>query len=122
LSNCATYKLDKTIWYTISPAEKDGKKGSVVTSLYFVSADTVDIYSSVIVDSVLVVTPFKMAKGIYSSLGNPKKEAKISIKAENLNKEEVEYKGAFHKNEAMILVSQDSIAKLYRKLPNTKLP
>ena len=124
LSSCAShnYNLSKTIWYNTSPVEKDGEKGTVVTSLYFLSADTVDIYSSVIIDSALVVTPFKIAKGVYSTSGNPKKEAKISITAENLNKEELVYKGAFHKNKAMILVSQDSIAKLYGKLPNTKLP
>ena len=124
LCSCATgkYNISKTIWYNTSPVEKDGKKGTVVTSLYFISDDTVDIYNSVIVDSTLVVTPFKIAKGTYSTSGNPKKEAKISITAENLNKEKVVYKGAFHKNEAMILVSQDSITKLYGKLPNTKLP
>jgi hypothetical protein len=124
LCSCAThnYNLSKTIWYNTSPAEKDGVKGIVVTSLYFTSDSAVDIYSSVIVDTNLVVKPFKIAQGIYSTLGNPKKEAKISVTAVNLNKETVEYKGEFHKDKAMILVSQDSIAKLYGKLPKTTLP
>jgi hypothetical protein len=122
--SCAThnYNLSKTIWYNTSPAENDGVKGTVVTSLYFVSDSAVDIYSSVMVDTNLVVTPFKIAKGAYSVSGNPKKEAKISITAENLTKEAVKYNGEFYKDKAMILVSQDTIAKLYGKLPNTKLP
>jgi len=122
LSSCSTYKLDKTVWYNTSPVEKDGEKGIVVTSLYFVSPDTVDIYSSVLVDTNLVVTPFKIAKGTYSTTGNPKKEGKVSIIAIDLNNENVVYHGQYHKNKAMLLVSQDSIVKLFGKLPNTKLP
>ena len=122
LCSCATYKLDKTVWYNTSLTEKDGEKGTVVTSLHFQSASIVDIYSSVIVGTNIIVKPFKIAAGNYSVAGNPKKEAKISITAENLNKETVKYNGAFHKTEAMILVSQDSITKVYGKLLNTKLP
>jgi hypothetical protein len=124
LSSCATgnYNLNKTIWYNQSLAENEGVKGTVVTSLYFVSESNVDIYSSVMVDTNLVVTPFKIAKGTYSTSGNPKKEAKISIAVETLHKETVKYNGEFHKDKAMILVSQDSVAKLYGKLLNTKLP
>ncbi|GHT29019.1 hypothetical protein AGMMS49574_04600 [Bacteroidia bacterium] len=123
LSSCASYKLDKTIWYNLSPAEKDGEKGIVVTSLYFLSADAVDIYNSVLVDTVLVVQPYKYATGTYSTTGNPKKEVKISVSAATLQKENVNLKGIFYKkDDAMFLVSQDSISKTYVKLPNTKLP
>jgi hypothetical protein len=122
LSSCATYKLDKTVWYNLSPAEKDGVKGSVVTSLHFLSDKDVDIFSSVIVDTNVVVKPYKIAEGSYSVSGNPKKEAQIKITAETLQKENVKYNGTFHKVEAMILVSQDSITKVYGKMPNTKLP
>lgn len=122
LSSCASYKLEKSIWYNPSLVEKDGVKGILTTSLYFLSADTVDIYSSVMVDTILVVKPFKYASGTYSISGNPKKEAKISIKAVTIDKNTVEYSGAYHKAEAMILVSQDSISKVYGKLPNSKLP
>ena len=123
LSSCASkYNLNKTVWYNLSLVEKDGVKGNLTTSLYFLSADTVDIYSSVMTDTTLVVKPFKYASGIYSISGNPKKEAKISITAETIDKSIVKYNGAYHKAEAMILVSQDFISKVYGKLPNTKLP
>jgi hypothetical protein len=122
LNSCASYKLDKTVWYNLSPAEKDGVKGNVVTSLYFMSDSIVDIYSSVLVDTTLVVKPFKYATGTYSITGNPKKQAQIAIKAVTLQKETVKYNGAFHKAEAMVLVSQDSINKVYGKLPKTTLP
>jgi hypothetical protein len=114
--------LSKSIWYNTSPAEKDGVQGTVVTSLYFVASDTVDIYSSVIVDSNLEVAPFKIAEGTYSVSGNPKKEAQVSITAVDINQKEVKYNGAYHKNKAMVLVTQDSIPKLFGKLPKTKLP
>lgn len=121
-SSCASYKLDKSVWYNLSLVEKDGVKGDMTTSLYFLSADTVDIYTSVMVDTTLVVKPFKYASGTYSVSGNPKKEAKINITAVTLDKKTVKYSGAFHKAEAMILVSQDSISKVYGILPKTKLP
>jgi len=122
LNSCASYKLDKTIWYSPSVVEKEKIKGVLTTSLYFLSGNTVDIYSSVMVDTTLIVKPFKYASGTYSVSGNPKKEAKISITAVTLEKNTIEYNGAFHKAEAMILVSQDSISKVYGKLPKTKLP
>jgi hypothetical protein len=115
-------KLSKSIWYNTSSAEKDGVHGTVVTSLYFLTDDTVDIYSSVVVDAELVVTPFKIAEGTYFVYGNPKKEAHILIRAIKLDREHIVYRGAFHRNKAMILVSQDSIPKLYGRLPKTRLP
>jgi hypothetical protein len=125
LCSCAThsYNLSKTIWYNLSPAEKDGVKGNVVTSLHFISDSIVDIYNSVLVDTNLVVSPYIYAAGKYSTLGNPKKEAKITVSAVTLQKDTVSYNGIFYmKDNAMFLVSQDSINKAYIKLPNTKLP
>jgi asparagine N-glycosylation enzyme membrane subunit Stt3 len=124
LCSCATqnYNLSKTVWYNLSPAENNGVKGNVVTSLCFISGNAVDIYSSVLVDTTLVVKPFKYATGAYSITGNPKEQAKISIEAVTLQKETVKYNGVFHKAEAMVLISQDSISKVYGKLPKTTLP
>ncbi len=123
LCGCASRNhLSKSIWYNASPVENEGVKGTVVTSLYFVAADTVDIYSSVVVDSNLEVTPFKIAEGTYTVSGNPKKEAQVSITAVDINRKEITYRGSYHKNKAMVLVSQDSIPKLFGKLPKTKLP
>jgi hypothetical protein len=121
LSSCATYKLDKAIWFNLSPAEKEGVKGTVVTSLYFTSDKTVDIYSSVKVDTALVVKPFKWAKGAYSVSGNPKKEANLSITAINLRNDTVKYSGIYQKDETMFLVS-DSIVNVFHKMPYVKLP
>jgi hypothetical protein len=123
MSSCATnYSLSKSVWYNTSPVEKDGIQGTIVTSLYFVAADTVNIYSSVIVGSNLEVTPFKIAEGTYSVSGNPQKEAQLSITAVDINQNEINYQGAYYKNTAMILVSPGSNPKLFGKLPKTKLP
>ena len=72
------YNLSKTIWFNFSPAEKDGQKGSVVTSLYFTSENTVDIYSSVVVDTMVLVKPFMWAKGKYSTLGSSRQGTDLS--------------------------------------------
>lgn len=123
VTSCATnYNLDKTIWYNTDLVEKDGVTAMVTTSLYFMSPDTIDIYSSVMIDSVLVVTPFKIAKGTYTISGNPRKEGRISITTKKIDTGNLEYNGVFHKNKAMILVTQDSIAKLYKRMPNITLP
>jgi hypothetical protein len=121
---CAThnYNLSKTVWYNLSPAEKDGEKGIVVTSLYFLSTDTVDIYNSVIVDTTVVIKPFKYAAGTYSTSGNPKKEAKISITANTLQKEILKYNGIYQKADVMFLVLQDSVQMPFIVYPNVKLP
>ncbi len=122
MCSCATYKLDKTVWYTTSMVEKDGINAMITTSLYFMSSNTIDIYSSVMVDTNLVVKPFKIAEGTYTTSGNPRKEGKISITAQDLNAENLEYNGVFHKDEAMVLITPDSIAKLYKRMPNITLP
>ena len=109
ISSCATYKLDKTVWYNLSPAEKDGVKGNVVTSLYFLSDKTVDIYNSVIVDTNVVVTPYKVAAGSYNVSGNPKKEAQISITAKTLQKETIKYKNRPHKTTSSNYPRQTSL-------------
>jgi hypothetical protein len=118
LCSCGShnYNLSKTVWYTLSPAENNGVKGNMVTSLYFMSDSIVDIYSSVLVDTTLLVKPFKHATGTYSIAGN-----KISVTAVTLSKETVKYSGAYQKD-ALILVSQDSIIKAYAKIPDVKLP
>ena len=113
LCSCASYKLEKTVWSSISGAEKDGKRGSVITNLVFKSSEDVDIFNAVVVDNSFVVTPFKYAEGKYIVSGNPKKEASIEINASNIQNEKINYKGVYHKKDAMILISQDSIPYLY---------
>lgn len=123
LCGCATnkYSPSKSIWYNLSPAEKDGEKGMVVTSLYFTSDSTVDIYSSVKIDTAIAVKPFKWAKGTYTVFGNPKRKANLSITAISLREEHVKYDGIFQKDDTMILVS-DSIVNAFNKVPKIKLP
>lgn len=123
ITSCATtYKLDKTVWYNTSLVERDGTKAIMTTSLYFFSSDTVDFYSSVRVDSTMVVTPFKYATGTYSTSGDPKKEAKIKIDARTIDDKNLKFEGAYHKSEAMYLVSPDSVTKIYGKLKKVTLP
>lgn len=121
MCGCASYKLEDTVWSTVSGAQNKGERGSVITSLIFKSSEDVDIYSSVVVDTSLVVTPFKYAQGKYVVSGNPRKEASIEINGSNIQNEKVSYKGVYHKNDAMLLISQDSIPYLYGMHKNVKI-
>lgn len=119
--SCASYKLEKTVWSTVSAVEKDGVQGSLISSLYFRSSEDVDIYNSVVVGKEVIVTPFKFAEGKYTVSGNPKKEASIEISGKNIQKEQFMLKGMYHKADAMLLISQDSIPYLYGIQRNVKI-
>lgn len=121
LCSCASYKLEKTVWSTVSAAEKDGEKGVVVTSLLFRSPEDVDIYSAVVVDKDVVVTPFKFAEGKYVVSGNPRKEAEIEIIGSNIQNQSINYKGVYRKADAMFLISQDSIPYIFGIQKNVKI-
>lgn len=115
------YSLEKTIWYNLSSTEHNETKGNLFLYLHFRTSDTIAIYATVSVDTCILVQPFLYAIGTYSVSGNPKKEAKIEVEAESVNQKKLSYKGAFHKEESMFLVSQDSICRIYGKLKDTKL-
>jgi|GEM_PF-5663258 len=121
LVGCSTYKLDKTIWTNASPVEKDGEKGVLVTSLYFVSDNSVDIYSSVWQDSTLLVSPFIFAKGNYTIEKGSSKETYLTIDALNVNDKKLTYEGVYFKEKGMYLLSSDSIIKVFGKVKNTKI-
>ena len=121
MCSCASYKLEKTVWSTVSGAEKDGERGTVITSLIFKSSEDVDIFNAVVVDNTFVVTPFKYAEGKYVVSGNPRKEASVEINGSNIQNEKIKYKGIYHKMDAMILISQDSIPYLYGIQKNVKV-
>jgi protein-disulfide isomerase len=121
MCSCASYKLEKTVWSTASAVEKDGEKGVVITSLLFRSPEDVDIYSAVVVDKDVVVTPFKFAEGKYVVSGNPKKEAEIKITGSNIQNQNINYKGVYRKADAMFLISQDSIPYIFGIQKNVKI-
>lgn len=122
ISSCSSLKLEKTIWFNSTIVEKDGSKSLLTTSLYFLTADTVDIYSSVRKDTLMIVKPFKYASGTYTTSGNPKHEAQIWIEATSIDNKKIKFEGAYHKAKAMYLISQDSIVKVYGKLPKVVIP
>lgn len=121
MGSCANYKLEKTVWSTVSAAEKNGEKGTVITSLLFRSPEDVDIYSAVVVDKEIVVTPFKFAEGKYTVSGNPKKEATLEITGRDIQNQRISYKGVYHKADAMFLISQDSIPYIFGLQKNIKI-
>ena len=123
ICNCASYKLNNTVWVNVTSVEEDGVKGNVVTSLYFMTDSTVNIYKSVIVDTNIVVDPFFFANGFYKTSGNPKKEANIEINAKTTEGQstDLKFKGFFRKDKAIVIVSQDSVAKIFGYMPSVKL-
>lgn len=120
--SCATYDLSKSVWYNLAFIEDKGQKVDLTTSLHFISDRQVEVYTSVVMDTTFVVTPFKYAEGTYNVTGNPKKEAKISVDITTIDNKNIKIDGAYHKYEAMLLMYPDSVVKAYGKLPNVKLP
>lgn len=119
-SSCASVKLEKTVWYNVSPAELNGEKGNVVTTLYFLDKNTVSFNTSVKQDTNLIVKPAFTAYGKYSVKGKVKKGAKITVNAVELTGDSVTYKGVIIPD-GMVLVSPDSIAKAYNMASNLTL-
>lgn len=122
LSSCATYKLNKSVWYNLSFVENDGQKVDMTTSLHFISENQVDVFVSVVSDSIFIVKPFKYAEGTYQVNGNPKKQALINMDLKTIDNNKITWTGAYHKDEGMVLQSSDSIVKIYGKIPNVTLP
>ncbi len=123
ICSCSSKRnLEKTVWYNSSLIENNGEEGILVTSLYFYSGDTVDIYSSVLVDSTVIVKPFKYAEGTYSISNETSDETKFVINAKSIDNKPLSYEGAYHKDKAMYLITQDSLIKIYGRAKNIKLP
>lgn len=122
MCSCASYKLEKTVWSTVHGAENNGERGSVITSLYFLTDNKVDVYKSVVVDTSIVVSPFKYAECKYVVKGNPKKEAEIRIDGKSLDKEKFGYNGVYRKRDGMYLISKDSIPSIYTWQKSIVLP
>ena len=113
LSSCVSYKLDKTIWVNVTPVEKDGVKGNVITSLYFWDKNTVSFYKAVEKDSSVIVRPVVTATGTYSCKGKLKKGAKITADVVTFKDESLLYNGILTLEGMVLISSTDSIAKGY---------
>lgn len=121
--SCASVKnLNKTVWSGPTSFEKDGQQGNIITSLYFTSDSSVVVYKSVLIDTVLVVKPFKYAQGEYQILNKSKKDLKIKIIGDDIQGQSITYEGFCYDGNAMILVSQDNEPIILGKNNEIKLP
>ncbi|MBQ8101282.1 MAG: hypothetical protein IJ169_08350 [Paludibacteraceae bacterium] len=119
--SCATtLKLENTVWYNVTPAEKDGVKADVYTTLYFGEDDVVNINTSVRQGATMIVAPCFTAYGTYSYSGKIRKGIEVHIKGIDADNMPVSYDGIIYKK-GMVLVSQDSIAQGYKMAENLRL-
>lgn len=120
LCSCSSYKLANSVWYNVTPTELYGEKCNVITSLYFWDEKTMNINVSVVKDSILIVPATMTANGTYLAKGNLRKGVQLQLNITNsFDKNEV-YNGLI-RQEGMVLVSPDSIAKAYNKISNVSL-
>ncbi|MDR1348861.1 MAG: hypothetical protein LBJ63_10660 [Prevotellaceae bacterium] len=113
LCSCATRNyLNKTVWLNVTPVEKDGVKGNILTSVYFWDKNTVSFYTAVEKDNAIIVKPVLTASGNYNCKGNLKKGIEVMANMVSVKNETLQYKG-FLIPEGMVLVSPDSTAKGY---------
>lgn len=118
LTCCKGISITKTVWVSAAPAELDSVKGLIFTSLRFMNDKDVDVYQSVLVDTVFVVEPYMFAQGTYRSSGKTLKGTEITITARTLENDTLKYVGAFNKKKEMIISSNDSIIGIYTVVPN----
>ncbi|GHT63309.1 hypothetical protein AGMMS50239_18990 [Bacteroidia bacterium] len=113
LCSCSSHKyLTDTVWVNVTPVEKDGIKGNIVTSLYFWDKNKVTFYKAVEKDSIAIVKPVIAADGTYTCKGKLKKGAKITADVVNFDNTPLLYKGILT-TDGMVLISPDSIIKGY---------
>lgn len=125
LTSCATskdYSLTKTIWYSTSNPALDDKLDVMVTSLHFVSANQVEIYTSVLGKEGYKVTPFLYATGNWNASGNAKKESDVNINTHTIDGQTLVYKGKYYKDKGMLLATEAAQVKPFVKVKNAKLP
>lgn len=120
LCSCATLKLENTIWYNVTPAEKDGIKANVYTALYFGEDGVVNFNTSVKQDTTMIVAPCFTEFCKYTYSGNLKKGIKVNIEGQSIDGYPTKYTGIIF-SEGMVLISQDSIAKGYKMAENLRL-
>ena len=121
LCSCATtLKLENTVWYNMTEAERDGEKANVYTTLYFGENNIVNVNTSVRKDTTMIVAPCFTEFCTYTYSGNLRKGIEIHIKGSNVDNMPVAYDGIIFKK-GMVLVSQDSIAKGYKMAENLRL-
>jgi len=121
LCSCATtMKLENTVWYNITPAERDGVKANVYTALYFGEDGVVNFNTSVKQDTTMIVAPCFTEFCKYTYSGNIKKGIKVNIEGNDIDGKPTKYSGIIC-TEGMILVSQDSITKGYVMAENLRL-
>lgn len=114
--------LSKSVWCATRQVEKDEQTGVAVTSLYFLSEDSVNIYRSVVCNGELVVKPYKKAHGSYTLKRIKGRDYKISVSAVDFVGDSVELNGRSLRPKKMILVDDDRNALYYRPLKGIKLP
>jgi hypothetical protein len=117
---CSSFNLVNTVWYNGSPAELYGEKAIVYTTLYFGEDSIVNVNTSVMKDTNLIVSPCFTEFGTYTYFGTLKKGIQIHINTKDLNNQSVQYQGIIC-NDGMVLVSQDSIVKGYKMAKNLRL-
>ena len=118
LWGCVDYKLSGSIWANTSHVEKDGVQGDLISVLQFKSVDSVDYYCFVKSDTGMIVRPFKYAGGMYAQSGNPRKEANVVMKLISIRGEALPFYGVYHKADAMLLMSSDTVMRVFERLEN----
>lgn len=119
-SGCVNYNLNQSIWVNTSFVKNGGVQGDLVRVLHFRTVDSVDFYCSVNSDTGLIVSPFKYAEGVYAQSGNPRKEANVVMKLTNVKGESLPFHGVYHKSDAMILMSNDTVVRVFGRWKNKK--
>ena len=126
MCSCASMKsginFEKSVWSGPTVIENDNSTQNIVTSLYFKSSEDVDIYKAVVLDTSIVVKPFKYAIGKYTIVNKSKKDLKLKISGKDIQGQPISYDGFCYDGEAMLLVPQNGAPIVLGKNKEIRLP
>lgn len=115
LCSCsASYKLSNSVWYNVTEGEYAGVKGDIVTSLYFINKNEIQVNVCVKQGSTIIVPITTIAYGTYTQKGNLKKGVRVEISTSDLYDNQHKQYGVIVP-EGMVLSETDSVAKVYSK-------
>ena len=125
LCSCGTTRLvqkqvTQSAWITVSPGEVDGVTGDVMMALFFTTDKDVKIMVSVQSEDQLIVQPFEFARGTYTIDNTTKKGNGIILNLKTIQGKPLEMKGTYEKGDALVLISDDEVTRMFAKIKDVK--
>lgn len=125
LCSCGTTKLTQkqitqSAWISASPSEVNGIEGTVMMTLLFSSETDVIVMVSVQSEDNLIVKPFEYARGTYAIDETNKNGNGLILNLKDIQGNPYFMKGTCEKGQALVLISNDNVTRLFGRIKDFK--